>query len=142
MGKKLIFDYMYFDTVSEHVEVDMVSLTVESKVYAKDIMLQVFGKRPKTVENVQFFFRSRCFEETNYGLRDLLKLLGLQQYNPYDIVRITHGKMVNDPCWIRFEGETLSYEELISQSFEERARQGHERIKRMDEEFRKFDKEP
>ena len=57
MGKKLIFDYMYFDTVSEHVEVDMEELTVESETYTKEIILQVFGKRPKTIENVQFFFR-------------------------------------------------------------------------------------
>lgn len=63
--------------------------------------------------------------------------MGLQQYNPYDIVRITHGKMVNDPCWIRFDGETLSYEELIGMSPEERIRQGHERIRKMDKEFRR-----
>ncbi len=48
---------MYFDTVSEHVEVDMEELTVESEAYTKEIILQVFGKRPKTIENVQFFFR-------------------------------------------------------------------------------------
>lgn len=39
MGKKLIFDYMYFDTVSEHVEVDMEELTVESETYTKEIIL-------------------------------------------------------------------------------------------------------
>ncbi len=45
--------------------------------------------------------------------------------------------MVNDPCWIRFDGETLSYEGLIGMSQEERIRQGHERIRKMDKEFRR-----
>ncbi len=90
MGKVLGFAFMYYDTVCEHVEVDLETMEVRSKVYTDEIMLQVFGKRSKTIENVHHFFRSRCFEETNYGLKDLLELLGLQQYNPYDIVRITH----------------------------------------------------
>lgn len=138
MGKMLEFDYMYYDTVCEHVEIDLVNMNVRSTVYTDEIMLQVFGKRPKTIENVYHFFQSRCFEETNYGLKDLLGLLGLQQYNPYDIVRITHGKMVNDQCWIRFAGEKLTYQELYNIPFEEEVRLGHERIKKMDEELLEF----
>ncbi len=138
MDKILEFDFMYYDTVCEHVEIDLETMNVQSIVYTDEIMLQVFGKRPKTIENVHHFFRNRCFEETNYGLKDLLGLLGLKQYSPYDIVRITHGKVANDQCWIRFAGEKLTYQELYSIPFEEEVRLGHERIKKMDGEVMEF----
>ena len=72
MGKILEFDFMYYDIVCEHVEIDLETMDVQGTAYTDEIILQVFGKRPKTIENVHPFFRRRCFEETNYGLKDLL----------------------------------------------------------------------
>lgn len=62
----------------------------------------------------------------------------MRQYNPYDIVRITHGKMVNDQCWIRFAGEKLTYQELCNIPFEEEVRLGHELIEKMNREVIEF----
>lgn len=42
----------------------------------------------------------------------LLKLVGLDCYDPFQIVKITHGAMVDDVFWIRFEGEDLTWNDV------------------------------
>jgi Helix-turn-helix. len=56
--------------------------------------------------------RTRCWEENRADLAELLRLIGLETYDPYAIVRKTHGMMAQDPIWFRFEGEKLTYREV------------------------------
>ncbi len=35
-----------------------------------------------------------------------------ESYNPWEIVRKTHGFLWDDYMWIRFEGETLTWEDV------------------------------
>ena len=55
---------------------------------------------------------TRCWEENRSDIDELLHLIGLDTYDPYAIVRRTHGLMVQDPIWFRFEGEKLTYREV------------------------------
>ena len=54
----------------------------------------------------------RCFPEDTANADELLKAMGLSSYNPFDIVKKTHGLMYNDFSWFRFEGEEISYEDI------------------------------
>jgi hypothetical protein len=43
---------------------------------------------------------------------EYLETLGLTAYDPWKIVEITHGVMWEDFLWIKFPGETLSWEDV------------------------------
>ena len=110
---KMIFDYMWKNEVSSHVEVDLDALEVKCEEYTTKCWNAVFWKQPHNIEYLNKFFESRCFPEHRADLDVLLELLGLQQYNPLDIVKITRGRMMNDFCWIRFEGDTAVWDEEL-----------------------------
>jgi len=112
MHEKLIFDYMNKDVVCSHVEVDLTTKEIKCEDFTDIKPHLVFAKRPHTIENLNFFFESRCFPRGRKDEKDLLQYLGLMQYNPLDIVRKTHGAMYKDFCWIRFEGETLQWKDV------------------------------
>lgn len=56
--------------------------------------------------------QDRCWDKNRPDIKDLLAKIGLNEYNPYEICKRTHGKMAQDSIWFRFPGEILSYEEL------------------------------
>ena len=116
MGKKIIFDYMNKDTVSTHVEIDVDSGTAVCTNYTDILHRKAFGREIVDLAAVKQFFRSRVFDEGRPDKDELLRAWGLRQYNPYDIVRVTHGVLTSDDSWIRFEGETLCYRDVCSEA--------------------------
>lgn len=54
----------------------------------------------------------RCWDRNRPDIKKILKLIGLDEYNPYEICKRTHGCMYQDHIWFRFPGELLNYEEL------------------------------
>lgn len=112
MGKKLIFDLMFRDEVCSHVEVDLDTREIACQEYSDVPHHVVFGKRPHTVENLNYFFERRCFPEARADCKEQLEEIGLMHYNPLDIVKITHGVMCHDYMWIRFDGEKLKYKDV------------------------------
>ena len=113
MGEMLIFDYLNKDTVNAHVEVNLKTHEVVCIEYTDFLPHQFLGKRPHTIDSVNDALEARCFESTHHHRDRLLRQLGLQQYNPLDIVRITHGVMLHDFNWIRFADENLKYEDVM-----------------------------
>lgn len=112
MDKKLVFDYMNKNVVCSHVEVNLRTREVYCEDFTNVVHHLVFAKRPHTVENLNFFFETRCFPRGREDEKDILEFLGLRQYNPLDIVRKTHGVMYKDYNWIRFEGENIQWEDV------------------------------
>ncbi len=56
--------------------------------------------------------RDRCWSEQRNDLPVLLANLGLTEFNPYEICRVTHGKMYQDNIWFRYPGEMITYDEV------------------------------
>ena len=115
MGTKEVrwsFDVMHRDTLCTHVDV-MSDLNIEFKNFTDDIFITAFG-REKEVDftMLEEFFESRCFERGRADKDELLRGLGLNSYEPLDIARITHGVLIDDFTWIRFEGETLTWHDI------------------------------
>lgn len=67
-----------------------------------------------SISRYQFgeIIRHRCFDENRPDKKELVTLLGLKEYNPFEICMRTHGKMVQDKTWFRFKGEKLRYKDL------------------------------
>lgn len=106
------FDYMYKDIVCTHVICAGNEVKVENKV--KNPNLAAFG----TVETVNpndvyELLCERCFPETRANCSELLEDMGLQEYDPIEIIKQTHGTMCSDYFWIRLkENQGLSYKDV------------------------------
>ena len=108
------FKYMKRTQTTAEVQVDYAAKTVTYRPYTDDIYALPFGtnKSPSIVD-VMTFFESRCFPKERRNCRQILEDLGLDEYVPLEIVRKTHGRQLEDYCWIKFEGEELDYERDI-----------------------------
>ena len=110
----LRFKYMERNQVTADVEVDYAAKKVKYTPYTENVYALPFGVRKNpTITDVTRFFESRCFPKERRNCKQLLEDLGLEEYIPLDIVRKTHGRQLEDYCWIKFEGEELDYEKDI-----------------------------
>ena len=110
----LVFQYMCRDSAMADVTVDRLNRRVICVNHTEDITLRPFGRRTDpTMEDFARFLESRCFPRERSNCEQLLRDLGLDHYTPLGIVRKTHGRQLEDYCWIKFEGEDLDYERDI-----------------------------
>ena len=93
MGKKVKykFDYMYEDAVMSTVT-----------VYTDG----------SVDEHVNLLFSTMVFDENRPDKDEILENLEIPFYDPYLIVRVTKGLMASSCQWIRFEGDTITWQEL------------------------------
>ncbi len=55
----------------------------------------------------------RCWDKQRSDITEILAHLGLKEYNPYEIVRKTHGVSYNDYIWFRFPGEKRTSKDVL-----------------------------
>ncbi|MCL2035937.1 MAG: hypothetical protein FWG83_00940, partial [Oscillospiraceae bacterium] len=60
--------------------------------------------RPLELNDIYFLFGSRVFPDKTPFTVGELERLGLDEYNPYEIIRKTHGIMPIDRYWFKFSG--------------------------------------
>ncbi|MCG7336186.1 hypothetical protein MHZ95_13015 [Sporosarcina sp. ACRSM] len=65
-----------------------------------------------TIEELEKRLKWCTIPPTRVNADELLASLGMQAYNRWSIVRKTHGVMVDDEIWLRFEGETLKHKDV------------------------------
>ena len=46
---------------------------------------------------------SRCIPRTRAGLREYLETIGVDHYDPPEIIRKTQGRMAEDTIWLTVE---------------------------------------
>lgn len=46
------------------------------------------------------FLEERCIPRQREGIREYLDALGLDEYDPWEIVKCTQGRMAEDQQWI------------------------------------------
>ncbi len=80
--------------------------------YVQHPVYQIFAQDKMTRYQLNEVLRLRCWEQERADIDVILKLLGLEHYEPYEIVKRTHGVSANDHIWIRFPGEKLTYEDV------------------------------
>ncbi|MCL2754346.1 MAG: hypothetical protein FWD35_01345 [Oscillospiraceae bacterium] len=69
--------------------------------------------RPLELKDIYFLFSSRVFPDKTPFTQAELTRFGLTEYNPYEILRRTHGIMPADRYWIRFAGEDLTHKKAL-----------------------------
>lgn len=99
----LRIDYMYGTRVCSRIFVDFRNSRLKVSNYTDNRNLRAFGvNEAPTWEDFEVFLEDRCFPKTRANVRDLLEALGLQSYDPLQIVEKTGGRTYEDPQWMRF----------------------------------------
>lgn len=105
------FFLMWEDEVVASVKVDETEIHVDR--FTLHPAKQIFYA--DTIPTFKFgqILKDRCWDENRPDIDLLLEKIGLCEYNPYEICKKTHGKMIQDRTWFKFEGETITYNSLI-----------------------------
>ena len=104
------FDYMRRDDVMAHVTVSFDGISVIN--YTDSILNRPFGSNIKpTIRDVECLFEERCFPQGRGDMRDMILHLPTG-YDTLAILEETHGVLVDDYFWIRFEGEKLTWDDV------------------------------
>ena len=85
---------------------------VTGKKLVPDSLVQPFGGTDLSLHRVYGFLKSRCYEDGRADLPEILRQANLTSNDPWEWNRITHGVTWEDEIWIRFENETLSWEDV------------------------------
>lgn len=111
MDNSIILYYMYENEVCAKIIVTPPNVCVEN--YTDDLVKKPFGlfENP-TYEQFKQFLEYRCFPKSRFNCKQLLRDAGLDFYDPYQIVKITHGAMTDDVFWIKFGDENIEWKDV------------------------------
>ena len=110
MGKKVKykFDYMYEDMV-----MSTVTVYTDGSVDEQDFTdIKMFKANCRNEKHVNLLFSTMVFDENRSDKDEILENWEIPFYDPYLIVRVTKGLMASSCQWIRFEGDTITWQEL------------------------------
>ena len=83
---------------------DFTDKTLSAKNTTEHIVKTAFGKNEvPTWEDLQNFLEERCVPRSRSGIREYLETIGVEEYNPLEIIKKTGGRMAEDNQWIKLE---------------------------------------
>lgn len=102
------------DQLLAELDFDMLTKSVcNYKTYSDDFVWLPAGKsKDLSFAKFEDFLESRCPSRHYMGLKEKLRLLNVEVYDPLAIVQATHGRMMCDYIWVRFDDEPISYEDM------------------------------
>ncbi len=106
------FSVMWKDEKTADVYVSEDHKTVRIEKYTDHCCKMPFGGNNNTIERIYNFLCDRWIPAARSDMKERLRDLGLSEYNPWEIVKKTHGVMWEDSIWLKFEGETLEWKDV------------------------------
>ena len=92
------------DVLCSRIAVDETERTLCVENCTDDVLHTAFGRNPApTWEDLQVFLEERCVPRSRAGLREYLEAIGLDEYDPLEIIKKTEGRMAEDRQWIQVE---------------------------------------
>lgn len=105
------FEVYWKDEITARVYVKKKDVIVSR--YTENPGKQLFAQKKMTRFQLGKIFEMRCWEKERADIMDILGHLGISEYNPYEIVRRTHGVSYNDFIWFRFPGENITSKDVL-----------------------------
>lgn len=96
----------YYDaqTLCTKIAADYQEKTICIENYVSDVLKTAFGNNMEpTWEDYQSFLEERCIPKSRAGLREYLETIGVEEYDPLEIIKKTAGCMAEDQQWIEIE---------------------------------------
>ena len=95
--------FLYRDgrKICTRIFADFTDKTVCIENRTKNLVKTAFGKNTMpTWDDFMAFLEERCVPRERAGIREYLEALGLDEYDPLEIVMRTQGRMAEDDQWI------------------------------------------
>ena len=108
---KFTFEVYWKDEITARVYVKEKDVTVSR--FTENPGKQLFAQKKMTRFQLGKILELRCWEKNRADIGEKLTHLGLKEYNPYEIVKRTHGVSYNDFIWFRFPGEKLTSKDVL-----------------------------
>lgn len=110
-GKKLamghrLYSLRYYDgsRLCTLIYADFTDKTIQVENHTKTLIKTAFGKKAvPTWEDFVAFLEERCIPKGRAGLQDYLADMGLDEYDPLEILKKTKGRMAEDQQWLEIE---------------------------------------
>ena len=83
---------------------DFTGQTLQVENHTPLLVKTAFGKqKTPSWEDFRTFLEERCIPRTRADLREYLDSIGLDEYDPMEIIKKTSGRMAEDDQWIELE---------------------------------------
>lgn len=97
-------DFMYKTSVCTTILVDFWNEKIKITNKTNDILHRAFGVNENpTWDDFNTFLIDRCFSKSRGDRKAVLKAIGVDSYDPIQIVEQTKGKIYEDNQWMRFK---------------------------------------
>lgn len=105
LGHKVLkFEFYDKETLCTEIYADYTDETLSVKNTTDNIVKTAFGKNEiPSWDDFMAFLEERCVPKSRSGIREYLETLGVEEYEPLEIIKKTGGKMAEDNQWIRWE---------------------------------------
>lgn len=97
-------NYKYKDELCTVIDIDFLHKKIWIENKTDKILHRAFGvvQHPDW-EQFEEFLESRCFPCTRANLKNILRDVGVDSYDPLQIIEHTKGRMAEDQQWIEIE---------------------------------------
>lgn len=96
--------YFNGDVLCTVIYADFTDKTLAVENHTDALVKTAFGKNElPTWDDLTSFLEERCVPRQREGLQSYLESLGLDHYDPLDIIRRTGGRMAEDQQWLAVE---------------------------------------
>lgn len=105
LGHRLVkFEFYDSETLCTTIVADFTDETLSVKNAAVHIVKTAFGKNEApTFKDLQDFLEERCVPKSRSGIREYLETIGVETYEPFEIIKKTNGRMAEDDQWLKWE---------------------------------------
>ena len=102
MGHDVIkLEYYDKDTLCTLIAIDMTDKSVAAENHVEAAVKTAFGNnKTPDWDDLMLFLEERCIPRTRSGIRHYLDTLGIVEYDPWEIIRKTQGRMAEDEQWL------------------------------------------
>ncbi len=96
--------YMHNNTPCTVIDIDFARKKIKAHNYTNNPVYTAFGiiKNP-TWNDFENFLKDRCFPQTRGHLKWFLNGVGVDNYDPLQIIEKTHGRCAEDNMWIKIK---------------------------------------
>lgn len=102
--KTLLLSCYSGDALCARIAADETKETVCVENLAADCLKLPFGNNKNPIwKDYLHFLEDRCIPKTRAGLQEYLEAIGVDSYEPLEIIRKTQGRMAGDDLWLTVE---------------------------------------
>ena len=100
-NKLLQLQFYHGDSLCTTILADETAEKVLIENHTSDPLYTAFGVNENPGwQDYQSFLEERCIPKSRAGLKEYLNAIGVDEYNPVEIIRKTKGRMAEDQSWL------------------------------------------